>query len=60
MKNTLVVPTLAIVLLLAGCSFSRDAAREQRAQKATRQIDQHLKEIQHDQALAHVVQASVY
>lgn len=60
MKKTLVVPTLGIGLLLAGCSFSRDTVREQRAQQATRQIDQHLKEIQHDQALGHVVKASVF
>ena len=60
MKRPLFVPILFVILTLAGCSFSRDTTREQRTQKPPQQLDERLKQILHDQALSHVVQASVY
>jgi len=45
---------------LAGCSFSKDAARSQRTERATQQVNERMKDIARERALGHVVQGSVY
>ena len=60
MKTLLFIALSGIALLAAGCSFSMDATREQRAVQATRQINEQLKETRHEQALTRVINAAVY
>ncbi|MCX6132862.1 MAG: tetratricopeptide repeat protein [Ignavibacteriales bacterium] len=60
MKRTLIALFAFVAISAAGCSFSRDTAREQRAVQATRKINEQLKEARHEQALSRVIKASVY
>jgi tetratricopeptide (TPR) repeat protein len=60
MKNTLFITLAVITLLAAGCNFSSDTTREQRAVQATRQINEQLKEARHEQALSRVIKAALY
>jgi len=60
MIKPLFITSAAIALLAAGCSFSRDTAREQRAAQATKQINEQLRETRHEQALSRVIKASLY
>lgn len=60
MKQLLVVFAALSVAGLAGCSLSRDAARSQRAERATQQVNERMKEIAHERVLGHVIQGSVY
>ena len=60
MKNPLFITFAGIALLAAGCGFSRDTAREQRANEATRRINAQLKQARHDQALSRVIKAALY
>ena len=60
--NRTILPLFIIITAaaLAGCSFSRDTAREQRTTQVTRKINEQLQEARQDQALARVIKASVY
>ena len=60
MKKLLVVLIGAGVAGLAGCSFSRDTSRSQTSERATRQVNERMKDMLHERALAHVIQGSVY
>ena len=60
MRNLLVILIIACLAGLAGCSFSRDASRSEKAEQATRQVNERMKEVLHERALGHVIQGSVY
>ena len=60
MRNFFFVLTALCVTGVAGCSFSRDVARSQRAKQVTQQVNDRMKDLRHEQALAHVIQGSVY
>ena len=60
MNRTLFSLFIIVATAFAGCSFSRNAAREQRATQATQKINVQLQEMRHEQAMARVIKASVY
>ena len=60
MRQILVVLVALSFAGLAGCSFSRDAARPQRVERATQQVTERMKALARERALEHVIQGSVY